>query len=134
VTAFTGSAAQNAGGVNIHALLRWRPGHEPIASSSFLKSKFAGVKLIIIDEISALSQALLGKVSLCLQAVFSSDTVFGGLNALLVGDWLQLPPTGANTLFSAPKPEKSSNATYSARCAGFSIWQAINYVIISHRP
>jgi hypothetical protein len=128
VVAYTGSAAQNAGGTTIHSLFGWNPLNINYKSTPLLKAKFARLKLLIVDEISAASQSLIGYMNLMLQDIRQNKKVFGGIHSLLVGDWLQLPSTGGNTLFSTPNPKNCSNTTYCARIAGKSVWDAINYV------
>ena len=128
VCAFTGSAAQNAGGTTIHSLFGWSPLNMNYSSTLLLKTKFARVKIIIIDEISAVSQSLVGYMNLVLKDIRNSKEIFGGLHSLLVGDWLQLPPTAGNTLFSTPKSQHCSPRELTARKAGLEVWDSINYV------
>jgi hypothetical protein len=67
-------------------------------------------------------------MNLMLQDIKQKKIIFGGIQKLLVGDWLQLPPTGGNTLFSTPNIYNCSNRTFCARMAGKIVWDAINYV------
>ena len=57
------------------------------------------VKLIIIDEISMLSNLNFHYVHKQLDALFNRDEWFGGINMLFVGDLLQLSPVNADPVF-----------------------------------
>jgi hypothetical protein len=55
--------------------------------------QFENLKLLIIDEISMCSNALLTKIHLRLQQITGRhNTPFGGCNILAAGDLMQLPP------------------------------------------
>jgi hypothetical protein len=129
VTSFTASAAQNAGGVNIHALFGWSPNQESKPPNDFIKNKFRRCKLLIFDEISAIQQSLMGNVSLCLQSFMDQILPLGGINCLLIGDWLQLPPTASNPLYNEVNPFNASNKTYIASCSGKMVWDKITHVV-----
>ena len=53
--------------------------------------------ILIIDEISMISSKVLGQVQFITQKVRSSSVLFGNLQVILAGDFLQLPPV-ANEL------------------------------------
>jgi hypothetical protein len=126
VTAFTGSAAMNAGGINIHALFGWTPASMPTVPTPTARRRLGQVKLLIVDEISAAGQSLIGRVSQCLKVHQGCRTrVMGGVACLLIGDWLQMPPTCGSTLFSVPCP---GDRNFPDCLAGWEVWDAINYV------
>lgn len=53
------------------------------------------LKLVIIDEVSMLSNLNLAYIHLRLEKIFGdSPNWFGAINVLFVGDILQLPPIG----------------------------------------
>ena len=108
VTAPTGLAAFNVGGVTIHRLLQlpiehegrtagyWRLGKDP---SKVMRRSLSQLRLLIIDEVSMLSNLNLAYVHLRLDEIFGRDEWFGGVNVLFVGDILQLPPVNGAPVF-----------------------------------
>ena len=107
VTAPTGLAAFNVGGVTIHRLLQLPIEHEekmagywslPKHSQKIMRNLLQDLKLLIIDEVSMLSSLNLTYIHLRLEDVFGGDTWFGSVNVLFVGD-LQLPPVRRSILF-----------------------------------
>jgi hypothetical protein len=57
-----------------------------------LRAQWHGVRLLVIDEISMVSQALLGCVSRRLSQILQSEAHFGGLVVVFSGDFDQLAP------------------------------------------
>lgn len=114
VTAPTGVAAINAGGVTLHSffrlpLLPYLPNkryygseqlnfankHQLIKNARFSKDNIEIIKaldLLIIDEVSMLRADMLDAVNDVLQYVRKNNQPFGGVQLLLIGDLLQLPP------------------------------------------
>jgi hypothetical protein len=84
--------------------------------------RLSRIKLLIIDEISAVPQRLIGCLSNLLCKVNKNTLVAGGIDIMLVGDWLQMPPTGGSTLFSKPSNKVESQM-------GHELWSSINYVV-----
>lgn len=117
LTAPTGTAAFNIGGMTTHSALS-RPikesqmhnQHEYIPLSTekkiSLKCKLHYLKVLIIDEISMVgSQTLINihKRLKEIKAEQSEDIPFGGVSILAVGDLLQLQPVGDSPVFASPK-------------------------------
>ena len=109
VTAPTGLAAFNVGGVTIHRLLQLPIEHEgkmagywslPKDSQKVMRNLLRDLKLLIIDELSMLSSLNLTYIHLRLEDVFGGDTWFGSVNVLFVGDLLQLPPVNGRPVFA----------------------------------
>ena len=102
VTAPTGVAAINAGGVTLHSFfqLPFGPflGDTDRGSASryrFSREKTAIIKnldLLIIDEISMVRADLLDGVDHVLRRLRRSKKPFGGVQLLMIGDLHQLPP------------------------------------------
>lgn len=98
VTASTGIAAINAGGMTLHSLLKIPLG--PISPEEPIKSKLHKDRYnllnridgIIIDEISMVRPDVMDFVDKRLQLVKQSDKPFGGLQIIMFGDLFQLPP------------------------------------------
>ena len=111
VAAPTGLAAYNVGGVTVHRLFQLPIEHEGKTAGYWSLSKVAqkvmrtnlrSLKLIIIDEVSMLSNLNLAYIHLRLEELFggSGDKYFGSMNMLFVGDILQLPPVTGSPVFS----------------------------------
>ena len=105
VTAPTGLAAFNVGGVNLPQTAAahegrtagyWRLGKDPL---KVMRRSLSQLRLLIIDEVSMLSNLNLAYVHLRLDEIFGRDEWFGGVNVLFVGDILQLPPVNGAPVF-----------------------------------
>lgn len=98
VTAPTGVAAINAGGVTLHSLFGIQFG--PISPYDRLEYKFTEYKtelllrleLLIIDEVSMVRPDVLDTVDRKLRWVRNTDEPFGGVQVVMFGDLFQLPP------------------------------------------
>ncbi|KAF5827585.1 P-loop containing nucleoside triphosphate hydrolase protein [Dunaliella salina] len=102
----TGVAASNIGGSTLHSLLnlpvedqragraaaninyRALTGQKP----QVLQANLAGLRYLIIDEISMVSHGTLAHVSRRLGEAMGNSQVYGGISLIFVGDFFQLPP------------------------------------------
>ena len=108
VSAPTGLAAFSVGGVTIHRLMQlpiehegrtagyWRLGKDTI---KVMRNSLSKLRLLIIDEVSMLSNLNLAYVHLRLDEIFGKDDWLGGINVLFVGDILQLPRVSRGPVF-----------------------------------
>ncbi len=100
VTAPTGVAAINAGGVTLHSFFQmpfgpYIPGSEGENRHKFNREKINLIKsldLLVIDEISMVRADLLDGVDNVLRRYRRSNLPFGGVQLLLIGDLHQLSP------------------------------------------
>lgn len=99
IVAPTGTAAVNIGGTTIHKAFSLYPGtyYYQVAEGTHkvAKDKFRvlkAVKTLIIDEISMVRSDLLDMVDVILKRAKRNSRPFGGVQVILVGDMLQLPP------------------------------------------
>lgn len=103
VTAPTGVAAINAGGVTLHSFFQmpfgpFVPGSEAYGHHNqrkFNKEKINIIKsldLLVIDEISMVRADLLDGVDMVLRRYRRSNLPFGGVQLLMIGDLHQLSP------------------------------------------
>jgi len=100
IVAPTGVAAINAGGVTIHSFFQLPPqfivpGQKLDNANHLRKDKLQiirGIDLLVIDEISMVRPDLLDAIDTRLREVRRNDRPFGGVQLLLIGDLLQLPP------------------------------------------
>lgn len=103
VTAPTGVAAINAGGVTLHSFFQlpfgpFIPGQSSqdrqrlFRMTKEKKRIIKGLDLLVIDEISMVRADTLDAVDHVLRQLRRSDAPFGGVQLLLIGDLYQLPP------------------------------------------
>ena len=57
-----------------------------------MRTNLRSLKLVIIDEVSMLSNLNLAYIHLRLDELFDGTDWFGSMNVIFVGDLLQLPP------------------------------------------
>ncbi|XP_066265421.1 uncharacterized protein [Branchiostoma lanceolatum] len=112
LTSFTGVAAFNIDGLTLHSaflLETGNKGHEYRSLGSdkinTLRSRLSKLRLIIIDEISMVGADILVHVHRRLEDIMGgcSDTAFGNVSILAVGDLYQLQPVLQNHVFETPK-------------------------------
>jgi ATP-dependent DNA helicase PIF1 len=104
VSATTGSAAVLIEGYTIHALT-FLPQSEFKPKLQELENIWRVVKYLIIDELSMISALFLSQVSqrICKAKGWdptNSEKPFGGVNVIFCGDFAQLPPVNAFSLFT----------------------------------
>jgi ATP-dependent exoDNAse (exonuclease V) alpha subunit len=103
VTAPTGVAAINAGGVTLHSFFQlpfgpFVPGGEARRQaeenrlSKEKRNLIKSMDLLVIDEISMVRCDLLDAVDFVLRRHRRADLPFGGVQLLMIGDLYQLPP------------------------------------------
>ncbi len=123
VTAPTGVAAINAGGVTLHSFFQlpfgpYVPGSKNSSSIyRFSRKKIDIIKsldLLIIDEISMVRADLLDGVDSVLKRHRRSDQPFGGVQLLMIGDLFQLPPVVKDEDWQILQPYYSSPYFFSS--------------------
>lgn len=99
VTASTGIAACNIGGVTLHSFSGIGLGKEDVEKltkkvrrNRKSNQRWKNVKVLIIDEISMISGELLDKLDHIACALRKDDRPFGGIQVVCCGDFFQLPP------------------------------------------
>jgi len=101
VTASTGIASINVSGQTLHSWAGLGLGNLPLnellrnimsAKGSHMKKKLRKAKILAIDEISMISADIFDLLNELLKAVRESNKAFGGIQLILFGDFLQLPP------------------------------------------
>lgn len=113
LTAFTGTAAFGIEGMTLHSALSFSCGpnskkqYQAASSEKLntLRSRLGKLKLLIIDEVSMVGADLLYHLHLRLQditGICDSNTRFGGVSILAVGDLFQLQPVGQKHIFALP--------------------------------
>jgi ATP-dependent DNA helicase PIF1 len=100
IVAPTAIAAVNVGGDTIHSFFNLPPRpvdpSETIKPNSKSRSVIENMRVLTIDEISMVTPSLVDCISNILKRVRRSDSPFGGIPVIFVGDTLQLPPVVAS--------------------------------------
>lgn len=99
VTASTGLAACNVGGVTLHSFAGIGLGKEDIPAlvkkimrNPKAKNRWLRTKVLIIDEISMVDGDLFDKLEGIARTVRGNGRPFGGVQLVITGDFFQLPP------------------------------------------
>lgn len=105
VTASTGRAAFNISGCTLHSFAGIGLGKEDastlaskIVFNKVLRKRWTKVKALVIDEISMIDGKLFDKLEYIARRVRGQTLPFGGIQLILTGDFLQLPPVSSNIL------------------------------------
>ena len=103
VTASTGRAAFNVRGCTLHSFAGIGLGKEDaptlatkICFNNTTRHRWTKVKALFIDEISMIDGRLFDKLEYIARQARQSDKPFGGIQLILTGDFLQLPPVSSN--------------------------------------
>ena len=99
ITASTGLAACNIGGVTLHSFSGIGLGKEnaellvkKVKKNAKAKSRWLRTRVLIIDEISMVDGELFDKLEKIGRILRSSGRPFGGIQLVVTGDFFQLPP------------------------------------------
>jgi hypothetical protein len=86
------------------------------------------VDCLIIDEVSMMSKDQLLRLDRLLRKAKRVKSVpFGGIHIILVGDFLQLPPVGADPLFTDPMKKAKASLT---DLEGYELWRRFDKVVV----
>ncbi len=99
VTASTGLAACNVGGVTLHSFAGIGLGKEPakdlvkkIRKNPKAKTRWERTKVLIIDEVSMVDGDMFDKLEEVARIIRKKPRPFGGIQLVITGDFFQLPP------------------------------------------
>jgi hypothetical protein len=107
-SSFCGIAASAIKGSTLSSMFGWKfmgigyTSSNPKPNTDVCKKDFASVALLVIDEVSTLTQAHFGLLEDSLSQLRKSDLPAGGFNLLLLGDFLQLGPVSGCRIFVKP--------------------------------
>lgn len=104
ITASTGIAACNIGGVTIHSFAGIGIGEgsaedlvNRVRKNKKAASRWLRTKVLIVDEVSMLDGDLFDKLAQIGSLIRKSPEPFGGIQVVVTGDFFQLPPVGKGT-------------------------------------
>ena len=99
VTASTGLAACNVGGVTLHSFAGIGLGKEAaptlvrkVKKNMKAKTRWMRTKILIIDEVSMVDSELFDKLEEIARLIRNNGRPFGGIKLVITGDFFQLPP------------------------------------------
>jgi len=99
VTASTGLAACNIGGVTIHSFAGIGLGKEnadflikKVKKNAKARNRWMRTRVLIIDEISMVDADLFDKLEAIARGLRNNGHPFGGIKLVITGDFFQLPP------------------------------------------
>lgn len=99
VTASTGLAACNIGGVTLHSFAGFGLGKEDVAEcvkkikrNGKAKQRWLRTKILVIDEVSMVDADLFDKLEAIARNIRRDGRPFGGIQLVITGDFFQLPP------------------------------------------
>lgn len=105
VTGTTGIAAYNIGGITINSFMGVGTGESSIGDlmkrvngRNGARARIRAVDVLIIDEVSMMSAELFEKLDEICRAVRRNSKLFGGIQLVLTGDFMQLLPVFTNTV------------------------------------
>ncbi len=103
VTASTGLAACNVGGVTLHSFAGIGLGKESavdlvkkVKKNLKAKTRWLRTQVLIIDEVSMVDGEMFDKLELIARKIRGSGKPFGGIQLVITGDFFQLPPVPDN--------------------------------------
>lgn len=140
VLAPTGTAAALLNGSTYHSVLGINDAmdNERIEGVTInkVRERLRGVEYIFLDEVSMVSCAALYNISAILAlALGEPEEAFGGINIIFAGDFAQLPPVKAKSLFSpdaevSPIVHTKMTVSDQKNCIGKILWQQVTTVVI----
>ncbi|KFY86815.1 hypothetical protein V500_07384 [Pseudogymnoascus sp. VKM F-4518 (FW-2643)] len=99
VTASTGLAACNIGGVTLHSFGGIGLGKEPVPDlvkkimrNAKAKNRWLRTKVLVVDEVSMVDGELFDKLEGIARFIRKNGRPFGGIQLVVTGDFFQLPP------------------------------------------
>ena len=103
VTASTGLAACNIGGVTLHSFAGIGLGKEDVPElvkkirrNQKAKQRWQRTKILVVDEVSMVDGDLFDKLEAIARQLRNNGRPFGGIQIVITGDFFQLPPVPDN--------------------------------------
>src|SRR4051794_33755360 len=138
ILAPTGTAAALLGGSTYHSFLGICASNSGIRHENLsivqITGRLEGVDYIFLDEVSMLGCLDMYRISSQLAKARSiHDVPFGGVNMIFAGDFAQLPPVGATSLYSGSVGTQADSGLTSESqmtAIGKALWHQVTTVVI----
>jgi hypothetical protein len=138
ILAPTGTAAALLGGSTYHSFLGICASNSGIRHENLsivqITGRLEGVDYIFLDEVSMLGCLDMYRISSQLAKARSiHDVPFGGVNMIFAGDFAQLPPVGATSLYSGSVGTQADSGLTSESqmtATGKALWHQVTTVVI----
>ena len=110
ITAFTGAAAVNVGGVTIHSAFSIGTqfnsinGHLSCDKLNSYRCRLHSLKLLFVDEVSLIQSSLWGAMHSRLTQIVginSNTAIFGNVGVVTIGDFYQCSPVASSSIYSS---------------------------------
>ncbi|CAF4974012.1 unnamed protein product, partial [Rotaria sp. Silwood1] len=110
ITAFTGAAAVNVGGVTIHSAFgigtqnNSLNDHLSCDKLNSYRCKLHSLKLLFVDEVSLIQAKLWGAMHARLtqiMGIHSNTAIFGNVGIIAIGDFYQCAPVASSSIYSS---------------------------------
>ncbi|XP_053402924.1 uncharacterized protein LOC123548901 [Mercenaria mercenaria] len=102
--AYTGKAAFNINGSTISSAFKqkYKQANQTLTCDALntFRSKYKNLSVVIIDEISMVSNGMLNFINQRLQELKGTRIPFGGVSVIVVGDLFQLKPVSGDWIFN----------------------------------
>jgi ATP-dependent DNA helicase PIF1 len=119
ITSTTGLSALLINGITVHRFAGIGIGdkdvetyYKKIIKIKDIRRRWQRVNVLIIDEISMMDSELFDKLEELSRMIRRNDEPFGGIQIILSGDFLQLPPIGTDKFCFESKSWKFINRTF----------------------
>jgi len=133
LASYTGIAARNISGMTIHSALnlnQFKKKGSKLKTLRDLVVKWEGVDYLFIDEVSMIGCCFLLQISQALTEAKQNTSAFGGINIILAGDFLQLPPVGEARLFSHINTARVNTKRGQNEVLGKLLWLSFTTVVM----
>lgn len=123
LTASTGVAAYNIGGITVHSWSGIMTGEEDVElyiQRCRVKDMLRKTRILIVDEISMIGKNLFDKLNEYFQTIRKNKQPFGGIQTIFSGDFMQLAPVKDDWIFKSKNWNDFAFSVYSlSKCWRF---------------
>ena len=103
-----------------------------ISDKRKIREEFKDVDILMIDEVSLLSQEILAEIDHALRYAKGNNVFFGGIIVIFAGDFFQYPPVGSTPLYTPIRYSKKNDEITDqlfAKRLGCMVWKSVDDVI-----
>jgi hypothetical protein len=138
LASYMGIAAKNIQGVTLHSALNLagisRMARHGEVHQGMIQY-WANKDVLVIDEVSMISLQLMDQINEALQLAKESDKPYGGIHIIFAGDFSQLTPVGATTLYKTITTSfLCATETGQRQIRGKLLWYSVDTVVFLVKP